>query len=187
MFGATKAFALIGILALSGALLLQTAADPAVDDERMGAEGFGPGLGPATVEGTVVGGEWPDAGSEALGNDMYEWVSPPAVATWESSDQRLSGDGSFIEHGLQHFTSYTGLRTSDWTIENDGGSWRGTGNAYSSADGGRDFVMLTGSGAYEGLSAYIAIGPGDTVDGEVDSRAFEGVIFPGAPPSDPTP
>jgi hypothetical protein len=187
MIGATTAFTTIGILALSGALLLGVAQRPTPDGPTMGAEGFAAGLGPAIVSGTVVEGEWPESEPVSLGDNMFAWVSEPVTATWESSDDRLSGSGPFLEHGLQHVSTYTGLRTSEWTIENDGGTWSGTGDAFSSAEGGRDFLVLTGSGGYEGLSAYVAIGPGTTAAADVDTRPFEGVIFPASPPTAPTP
>jgi len=187
MFGATKAFAAIGILAVSAIFLVQVVTDPPANDPPVGAEGFAAGLDPAIVSGTIAGAEWPEVEEQSLGNDMYEWTSPPATAMLQSDDDRLTGSASFIEHGLQHFKTYTGLRASEWTIVNDGGTWTGTGDAYSSATGGRDFLVLTGSGGYDGLSAYIAIGPGTTVDDDAELRAFEGVIFPEPPPSDPTP
>ena len=39
---------------------------------------------------------------------LRTYFSEPATARWTSSDDRLSGSGPFLEHGLQHFTTYTG-------------------------------------------------------------------------------
>ena len=53
--------------------------------------------------------------------------------------------------------------------------------------GGSGFVTLTGAGDYEGLVAYIALGPDldpDAVDAAT-ARNFEGVIFLGEAPVQP--
>jgi len=77
-----------------------------------------------------------------------------------------------------------------WYIENVDGSWSGQGTALVHGGGGiprdeatnLDTVVLTGAGAYEGLTAYVL------ADWTEDPVAVEGVVFPGeAPPFPETP
>ena len=89
-----------------------------------------------------------------------------------------------IEHGIQQTQRYAGVRSERWTLENDDGSWTGTGESYASGIGGRGFVVLVGSGAYEGLTAFVAM-EHDIPDEEDGLLLFEGVVVPEPPPSPP--
>lgn len=196
MFNATKAFAAIAAVALAGGALALSLDDghgtatPGAGPRMSNAAEIAPGamesavMTPRAVSGTITDGEWPDADEESLGDGLYRWTSEPVITTWSATDERMRGTGMLREHGLQHFDTYTGLRSSSWSLETEDGGWFGSGHAFSSADGGRDFLVLNGTGAYDGLSAYIAIEPGVTATDETEMRAFEGVIFPGtmAPP-----
>jgi hypothetical protein len=72
-------------------------------------------------------------------------------------------------------------------IENEAGSWSGQGTGVSHGGGGipqeealnLDTWLLTGAGAYEGLSAYLI------VDGTEDPATVEGAIFAGEMPPFP--
>ena len=102
---------------------------------------------------------------------------------WASSDPRLSGTGHLTEHGIQHTGSLTGLRSEIWTVSNAEGSWTGTGDPYASPRGGRGFVTLTGAGAYDGLTVYLAVG--EVAGKDSAHLSFEGVVVPASPPSLP--
>ncbi|MGD8682720.1 MAG: hypothetical protein PVG27_02135 [Chloroflexota bacterium] len=78
-----------------------------------------------------------------------------------------------------------GPKSSTVYIENDGGSWVGAGRAYNGVNGGgwHHQTVLTGQGAYEGLTAIMA----------ADQPALSsvlgvtGVVFTGGLPALPEP
>lgn len=183
VFNATTAAAAVAVLAVSGTLLVSQ-----IGTERTtvpGSTTINMELSPGYVDGTVTLIEEPDYDATPLGEGYFQWITPVATLRWETDDQRLSGDATAVEHGMQHFNTWNGVRTIDWTLENDGGSWTGTGNAFSRADGGEGFVILDGHGDYDGLSAFVSFGrePEDSFTTEV--REIRGVIFPAAPPTAP--
>lgn len=190
LFSATRIVAAIAVLAISGSILL-VAAQPGDDTAGPpGAAGDPAMRAPSGVVGNVVGPSGADAGSDGdvveLGDQMFEITGASGIVEWDASDPRLDGSGTRVENGLQHFASHSGLWSGAWTIQNADGTWVGTGNHFSSADGGRDFIIFEGSGAYEGLTAYVTIGASLPAE-SAGVRPFEGVIFPGEPPAMPEP
>lgn len=109
---------------------------------------------------------------------------------FEMDDPRLTGTVTLAVnvdvHKESDFTDVVagslGLR-----LENDAGSWSGPGTGVSHGGGGipqeealnLDTWVLSGAGAYEGLSAYLL------VDATEDPPTVEGVIFAGEMPPAP--
>ena len=110
---------------------------------------------------------------------------------FEMDDPRLTGTVTNVANHDRHIKkseainimpSALGLR-----IENEAGSWSGQGTGVSHRGAtipqdeafSLDTYLLTGAGAYEGLSAYLV------VDGTEDPVTVEGVIFAGGMPPAP--
>ena len=196
MPNATKAFAALAIVALAGgALAIDLAGSTDPTTPGTGARTSDAGtiapaalegavMQPRAVSGTITYGAWPDEEPEDLGDGLLAWPDQSVAVSLQASDARLDGSGRLIEHALQHFETVTGLRSSTWELETDGGGWIGAGHGYATDVGGGGFITLSGTGAFDGLSAYIAIRPDATGSDEDETDAFEGVIFPGtmAPP-----
>jgi hypothetical protein len=72
------------------------------------------------------------------------------------------------------------VQSSTWEVTNDSGGWEGTSTAIvGNGLGDTDTIVLTGTGDYEGLTAYLLMS---------FSRAggnFRGAIFPGEMPPVP--
>jgi hypothetical protein len=139
--------------------------------------------GPAAVDGTIsVEGE---ACTETdFGNEC------PVVI--EASDQRLSGDG-FVRNGDIGFDFDDGERfmlivNQSVRVENADGAWSGGGPLYAlpftDSDEGafgtdQPTWVLTGEGAYDGLTAVLRVDFGE-------EGTFGGVVFEGdLPPAPP--
>ena len=183
MLHPSKSIVAVAVLAVSTALLVGQSVDEAAD-VRTPAADIDRDTSPGYVDGVITVVEEPEYEATALGSGYYEWTSPPASLTIQTDDERVNGQATAVEHGLQHFDSWNGVRTITWTIENGGGSWTGVGNEFSRVDGGEGFVVLTGHGGYDGLSAYLSIGLPERED-ESDASSVRGVVFPAAPPSQP--
>lgn len=106
----------------------------------------------------------------------------------ETTDARMTGTLSRALNGNVHkvgdFEELV-LETAAWRIENEGGSWSGQGSALihggaeMSDDEATDLdtILLTGEGAYEGLTAYVI------ADWTEDPVVIEGAVVVGeAPP-----
>jgi len=112
----------------------------------------------------------------------------------ETSDPRLNGlittSANGDERRVTGTTEAVDLQSSKYRIANDDGSWLGQGTAFIHLEGGTptadlDTLLLTGEGAYEGLSAYLLF------DFSESPTAVEGVVFagemtpaPGLPPAE---
>ena len=182
MFSPAKMVAAATALALTGALLLAgpftTPAQP-----PPAAPAYEPGV-ITPVEGTMRVRTQPragDIGTYAGGtSSLDEWWE----TEYEVSDPRLNGV-AVSRHNRNlpvDSTSHGGARTITIRLDNDGGTWVGTGRAYSDPRSGIHYqVHLTGQGGYEGLDAIIAL------DNESASAPFEvsGAIISGGLPEMP--
>ena len=117
-------------------------------------------------------------------------------ATVETDDERISGTLSqalnFDWSGPEPTLVHTGA--SLWRIENDGGAWVGHGTEFSYTDDWTqwdeedpstwgptgNFVVLTGEGDYEGMTAMVTTQPSD-----VGVSSLSGVVFSGEVPPVP--
>jgi hypothetical protein len=187
MFSATRMVAALAVMGLSGGLLFGSLAPGGDQEAPAGAATGTVSQAPGPVTGTIVGVNEEEFESTSLGGGMFKVDNQAWSVRWEADDPRLNGSGNAIENGFQHFQTYTGLYANAWTISNEDGTWVGTGNHFSSPDGGRDFVVFEGGGGYEGLTAFVAIGADVWTGTADDTRAFEGVIFPGELPAQPDP
>jgi len=133
---------------------------------------------PAYAEGTIA------VDGEAC-TDHGEWNECPLVL--ESAEARLSGEGVTRNHGMP--MPMTGDQdglvipvTQTIRVETADGAWTGGGTLYAVPREepviGQDELtwILTGSGAYEGLTAVLQVDFGSS---------FAGVIFEGEVPSAP--
>jgi len=103
----------------------------------------------------------------------------------EMSDERLSGDVTFIFNGNAWEPSGPYLYWGTMLIKNDGGTWEGTHLAadHHARPGvhGPIVMQLTGSGDYAGLSAILyrtVLSPPGTALTDLE-ESVDGMIFPG--------
>jgi len=148
---------------------------------------------PAKVTGTIntETGDLVEEPTETVVDGMLE-VRDGAFTgeRFEMDDARLSGTGTVAfnvdVHPVNDFEDVV-LEVVDFRIDNDDGSWAGRGTMF--VHNGAEIpeeeainlmtLPLTGSGAYEGLSAYLII------DGSEDQPIVEGVIYAGEMPPFP--
>jgi hypothetical protein len=197
MFSAVKFVAASAVVALFGGVLLTsqlTTQDPAEPSVGVSASpspspsaSLDP-MGTAWATGTVGGGTWVEP-SEVTFEDgvirsrAYRWQNGRITM----SDPRLSGTiqdtyGMDVHTGADGDLSAFTVGAGTYRIENEAGSWEGPHIFLNEGGGGfpavSDTGILVGSGAYEGLSAFLvfdyeqASGPWPVV----------GAIFPGEMP-----
>jgi hypothetical protein len=97
--------------------------------------------------------------------------------TVTSSDPRLGGVLTYVEDKVV-FPGDMGVGATRAEIRSDDGAWVGTGTEYFT-DTGLETLILTGEGAYAGLTAYL------NLDWGTIGRPFKGIIFPGEMPEPP--
>jgi len=98
-----------------------------------------------------------DLGWRMTGLELYDIpyeMSDPRISGTLSMFGQGAGGGPFGEDGFVNFDAKT------FRIDNDGGSWVGEGVYFWVNDGEEDQVdietmLLTGTGGYEGLYAYV--------------------------------
>lgn len=191
MLNATRAVALIAVVALGGSLALtvaplQSEPEPLVP----GAETTAAQMEDVVhLTGEEISGF--TIGSERTGEPGGVIRDTGGTGTLEltaMTDSRLNGVGTYTmdsEYILGPTGSLMNFVTTS-LIENEGGAWRGqgTGSLWTGLGDARGessalaTVWLTGEGAYEGLGGYLILtGMGD------DTTEVEGWIFPsGTPP-----
>lgn len=175
----------ISILALG--LLAGTTVGVAAQDEEMAAgavsfTGSGRG-GPQVSPGRTTETDLPK-GYTAVDGFTYR-------NTWESTDERLTGDligvnDYVIDPGGHRGGGFPNMIMSlAIELTNDGGSWLGEGTAFGSKDLGivREMYTLVGQGGYEGLTAYAIV---EAAEVGAPPR-ISGTIFPTAMPEVPEP
>lgn len=136
---------------------------------------------PASFVGWVLDETHVDSGtSEDLG-DVLERRQLAYSYEFESADPRMIGSALWTANGDRYRAEpLFELQTSDWVITNDAGTWVGTGTGLRGTGVGDSTTMLLeGTGAYEGMSAYLV------VEWALGGGFFRGAIFPGAIPDVP--
>ena len=109
--------------------------------------------------------------------------------TWDATDPRLSGTVTLVA-SVHRYPKLYGLTLTAglWTVTNEHGAWRGEARGF--ADGRHDVMqaVLTGEGAYDGLTAYLSwVGLDDAWVGSDDENAIRGVIIADELPPFPEP
>ncbi len=166
-----------------------------------------PGALPALPAGVIEGAGWSE--SDAVGGDDIAYVTGVAAdandgergtttytsraieerdashaADVSASDPRLSGRLS-TSHGYDEIFGVPGTAAMAGVqrLENDGGAWEGPfrGVSYPGTNDMHYQAVMSGSGAYEGLTAVVRA---DNARNQHDFE-FEAVIFPGALPELP--
>jgi hypothetical protein len=113
------------------------------------------------------------------GTDYTEAAGVTAVTDFVASDPRISGRATYTSTARFYpYGEEGGIDPALWAssvrIENDDGSWVGTGSGFHDPDEAvREWYVLDGQGAYEGLTAVFLF---------VGGEANEGVIVPGGLP-----
>jgi hypothetical protein len=195
MFAAITSIAAAVTLAVAGGLLF-TAQEPDATSSVGAPASASPApsassdpMGAAWVTGTLGSGTGGQVGSPEVSVEEgvtrsypYHWQD---FAQMHMSDPRLGGMLSVIynqdtydgaEGDLSAFTVVSGT----YRIENEAGSWEGPNIVLNRGSSGTDTVsdtgVLVGSGAYEGLTAFLVF------DFSQGPTTVVGAIFPGEMP-----
>ena len=134
-----------------------------------------------TVQGQVFFTGVASNGTQTMDEDAWRTKDTEVWLRVEADDDRLDGTGS-ARYNSSKYPYPLELQAGIFEITNDDGSWVGTGTELVEPTMGidRDTVILSGEGAYDGLSAYLL------TDWSGNSGDFIGAIFPGEMPSVPT-
>jgi len=163
----------VGLLAGSAVGVTAQEEDPA------GAAYFTGTIGESTVVGEPT---------EGVVDGVLEVRGLEREGPIETTDPRLTGSLSRVidldVHPVDDFAEVV-LFTVQHRIENEDGSWSGTGTGVAHGGPGApeeealdfDTVLLTGDGAYEGLSAFLLADFAPEIGADI-----KGVIFPGQMP-----
>lgn len=180
------------VFALGGAMLIAQPFDRQ-ESNVPGAATDIPAMAPSFFSGTFdMGGPGTEPESERREDGVVERTGESFTVSWDANDPRITGTGTYTVNETDYREGATPLaETGDigtiWTgllrIANDEGSWEGvlqhlylSSSDWSSASG-----WLTGTDAYEGLSAYVVWwGATDELHGHITAEGP-----PPAPGSDP--
>jgi hypothetical protein len=117
------------------------------------------------------------------GDQDGKWVRKGVAYSYrfDATDDRLDGQAIWTGHGHRYPTEpMFEVQTNTWEVTNDEGGWSGMSTAVvGNGLGDTEAAILEGSGAYEGLTAYLVM---------TWTRAggnFRGAIFPGEMPEVP--
>ena len=136
---------------------------------------FGP-MTPARVSGELAYLDSTEANIVAFADLMYTYEGGSTVYALSSDDPRLGGTATSTFDGIGWYPpALVATGTTTWTIEDVRGSWTGGHrDIASTADvdplNAASLVVLTGRGAYEGLTAHLRIDTG--------TERFVGAITP---------
>jgi hypothetical protein len=164
-----RTFALI---ASASILVAATAVGVSAEDEPL----FGP-MTPARIDGGWV---WADAYEEGqveqLGELMFQSSGGSATYHVTSGDPRFKGTATVTGDWISAYPpALVSVADRDWRIKDDAGAWMGSDRRLASmADEDPlnvpEQVILDGSGAYEGLTAFVII--------DLEMNSFVGAIIP---------
>ena len=138
-----------------------------------------------------MGANYFTATDTPVSGDAFDWVAGPeyteaegvtAVTDFVASDPRISGQATWTSSiRFYPYGEEGGIDPAAWAsavrIENADGAWVGTTTGYHDpADTTREWNLVDGEGAYEGLTAVFRF---------VAEEGYEGVIVPGGLPPFP--
>jgi hypothetical protein len=179
---------IISILAIG--LLAGSAVGVAAQEEEAAAEPSTPTKVAGTIGQEAV--ELVQQPTETVVDDVME-VRGGVIEglRFEMDDPRLTGTVTQAFNQDRHIKESDSINIMPSTfglrIENEAGSWSGQGTGFSHRGAtipedeafSLDTYLLTGAGAYEGLSAYLVVDPTE------DPVTVEGAIFAGVMPPAP--
>jgi len=121
-----------------------------------------------------------DGASEEV-DSVLQRRGPQYSYDWVATDPRLVGHAVWTGNGNRFRSDpFFEVQRSNWEVSGEGGSWIGEGTGLQGAGlGEQDAIILTGQGAYEGLTAYLVL------DWSLGGGRFRGAIFPGEMPPQP--
>jgi hypothetical protein len=150
-------------LALSaGTVVTMAAQSPAPPDPNIAV----------VVDGSAVSQSFVTPGTSTTVDGVTQTRGWSNTAEWEASDPRLSGQVTFVNNH-DEYASADGVtvETGSYRLSNAGGSWSSAST--SIAGNGLpaiDTIILSGEGAYAGLTAYLIY--------DYEKNEFRGAIFP---------
>jgi hypothetical protein len=135
------------------------------------------------VTGRVISGEWGGATSETAEGSIQHMLDMQAVRQVEWSDPRLPPMMTSRMNLDAHWRESDAILPWASTHRLDGpdGAWTATERGFMEADGSFALLVLTGEGAYEGLSAMLVEVVLEAYTGD-DETILEGYIFEGGLP-----
>ena len=169
MFSALRFAAAAVVVALFGGFVLAGILATQQGDKALPAAVVeSPSLRPDPVRVTITA-RWTwytDLGTVVQPGATYGVIDGATGSmTWEATDPRLSGAATYIgRHHVYPKLYGDGLQVGAWTVTNEDGTWHGDGRGICTSSRGwdtaiwygcHDQVVLSGKGAYEGLTAYL--------------------------------
>ena len=134
----------------------------------------------ATLQGQVFFNGVISSGAATMDDGFWRMEDMGISLRVDADDDRLDGAGSARSNSSKYPFPLE-VQAGIYDFANEDGRWVGTVTAFvePTMDIDRDTVILTGEGAYEGLSAYLLI------DWSSLPAEFIGAIFPGEMPPYP--
>ena len=162
------------------AILIAAIAVGLVAGSTVGVVAQDDSMEPAAVTGTGTGLQLLAQGSRAWVDGALRGEGLLYTSTWEASDPRLNGALSITANRDLYEKEEMFVASASAAVENDDGGWAGSGTVLEGEEVGETWTLvLQGRDAYEGLTAYVVLGPG--------GRSFGAAIFPGEMPESPGP
>ena len=140
------------------------------------------------VTGRVISGEWGEATSETADGSVQHMYGMQAVREVEWSDPRLPSTMTSLMNLDAHWREADAILPWASTHRLDGpdGAWTVTERGFMEADGSFGLLVLTGEGAYDGLTAMLVDISLEAPEPD-DETIWEGYIFEGGLPPMPDP
>jgi hypothetical protein len=168
-----------GTVSIAAVLFIATAGAVSAQAEPL----FGP-MAPARIAGGWVHtGDYREGQVEQLGELMYQVTGTVTTVDVTSDDARFNGTATATGDLIGHYPpALVAVVDTNWLIEDDAGAWMGSSRQLASmADDDpvntAPHLILDGSGAYEGLTAYVIVDP--------EEETFVGAIVPDEMPELP--
>jgi len=169
--GAALATVIAGSLFIAQPLHSEPAADPPAAELEPAAA--------AVVTGTIIASTSPadTQGNHDVSAGVIRTDGIHHTNTWETSDPRLSGTATYDAEWIRFPPDDFQVESAVHVLENAEGRWVGSGSALSKSNlTNTDIAIMSGEGAYEGLTAYVLM------DWTAHPPTIEAAIFPGEMP-----
>lgn len=140
---------------------------------------------PVAVTGTVTSMDVQSYGNTVTKDGIYHTEGPWWKITWEASDPRLSGQGTQVSNWIESESNGLGIGSSATVLVNPDGRWVGTGTGIGGPTWNYGSIVLHGEGAYEGLTAYVAMHADPSGDHTFDAIIYGGELMAVPEPMEP--